>query len=138
MTRSVRSPEELQKASNLLFYEITIFQILAQGMALGIAGQSVINNSLLESFAIHVRALIGFFYSENARNDDIIADDFFNNPSDWQRMRPAMTELLIGAKKRADKQIEHFTYTHLDITPERKQWDFPQICKDVQTLVGRC
>lgn len=135
MPRSIRSQEELQKASNHLFYEIWMFQTLAQGMALGIAGQGAINNSLLESFAIHVRALIGFFYAENPRNDDIIADDFFASPSDWQSLRPPKTEILDKAKRRADKEVAHLTYTRLDITPEQKHWDFLKIFNDLQDLI---
>ena len=136
MTRSIRSPEELQQASNHLFYEIWMFETLAQTMALGIAGRgNVINNSLLEAFAIHVRALIGFFYSESPRKDDIIADDFFTSPNDWQKMRPQKTELLDKAKKRADKEVAHLTYTRLDITPEQKHWDFVKIYNDLQVLI---
>jgi hypothetical protein len=137
MTRSIHSREELQQASNHLFYEIWMFEALAQGMALGIAGRgNVISNSLLESFAIHVRALIGFFHSENPRKDDIIAEDFFANPSDWQDMRPLKTEILDKAKKRADKEVAHLTYTRLDLTPEQKLWDFLQIFKDMQVLIA--
>jgi hypothetical protein len=136
MTRSIRSPEELQQASNHLFYEIWMFETLAQTMALGIAGRgNVINNSLLEAFAIHVRALIGFFYSENPRKDDIIADDFFTSLTGWQKIRPPKTKLLDKAKKRADKEIAHLTYTRLDITPEDKHWDFVQIYDDLQVLI---
>lgn len=136
MTRSVRTQEELRQASNHLFYEIWMFQTLAQGMASGIAGQGAINNSLLESFAIHVRALIGFFYSENPRIDDIIAEDFFPNPVDWQCKRPLKTEILDKAKKRADKEVAHLTYTRLDVTPEQKHWEFLKIFNDLQVPIN--
>jgi hypothetical protein len=77
MTGLTRSKKELQLATNHLHYEIVMFQALAQTMALGITGRgNVINSSLLEAFAIHVRALIGFFYSDGHRKDDIIAEHF--------------------------------------------------------------
>jgi hypothetical protein len=137
MSRSIRSQEELQQASNHLFYEVWMFETLAQGMALGIAGRgNVINNSLLEAFAIHVRALIGSFYSEKPRPDDIIAEDFFTNPGEWQKIRPLKTGLLNKAKTRADKEVAHLTYTRLDITPEDKHWDFAKICNDLQVLIN--
>jgi hypothetical protein len=113
-----------------------MFQALAQTMALGITGRgNVINSSLLESFAIHVRALIGFFYSDGHRKDDIIAEHFFTNPSDWQKICPQKTELLDRAKKRADKEVAHLTYTRLNITPEQKHWDFLKIYNDLQVLI---
>lgn len=135
MTRTIRSQEELRQASNHLFYEIWMFQTLAQGMASGIAGEGAINNALLESFAIHVRALIGFFYSENPRGDDIIAEDFFPNPEDWISQRPLKAELLDRAKKRADKEVAHLTYTRLDVTPEQKPWEFLKVFNDLQVLI---
>ena len=79
MNRPVRSKEELRQASDHLYYEIYMFQMLVQSMASGIAGRSAINNALLESFAIHLRALMGFFYPDNPCNDDIITEDIFAN-----------------------------------------------------------
>jgi hypothetical protein len=92
-------------------------------------------NSLLEAFAIHVRALIGFFCPEDPRSDDIIIDDFFTSPSDWQKMRPPKTELLNKVEKRPDKEVAHLTYARLDITPEQKYWDFVKIFNDLQSLI---
>jgi len=135
MTRTVRSKEELRQASNHLFYEIWMFQTLAKGMASGIAGEGPINNALLESFAIHVRALIGFFYSENQRSDDIVADDFFPNSNDWKNKRSIKTEILDKAKKRADKEVAHLTYTRLDVTPKQKPWEFLKIFNDLQVPI---
>jgi len=135
MAQVSRSYEELREASNHLYYEIWMFQSLAQGMASGIAGAGPINNSLLESFAIHVRALIGFFYSENPRTDDIIAEDFFENQNDWQRVRPLKTQILDTAKKRADKEVAHLTYNRLDVTPEQKPWEFLKIFDDLQAPI---
>ncbi|MBK9928198.1 MAG: hypothetical protein IPP66_23265 [Anaerolineales bacterium] len=135
MTRIIRSQGQLRDASNHLFYEIWMFQTLAKGMASGIAGNGAINNSLLESFAIHVRALIGFFYSDNPRPDDIIAEDFFENDNEWKNIRPVITEILINAKKRADKEIAHLTYNRLDITPEQKPWEFIRIFSNLQAPI---
>ena len=135
MARILRSQEELREASNHLFYEVGMFQSLAQGMASGIAGTGVINNCLLESFTIHVRALIGFFYSENPRNDDIVAEDFFKNPNDWKSIQPLKTEILDSAKKRADKEVAHLTYTRLDVTPEQKPWEFIKIFDELQVPI---
>ena len=118
MKTKTRTEDQLRQASDHLYYEIMMFKSLAQGMASGIAGNSVINNALLESFGIHVRALIGSFYAENPRDDDVIAEDFFSDPEDWQDTRPPKTEILEKAKKRADKEFAHLTYARLEVTPE--------------------
>src|SRR5271157_886788 len=136
MSRLIRAQDELRQASNHLFYEIWMFQTLAQGVTIGIAGEGPINNALLESFTIHVRALIGFFYSESPRNDHIVAEDFFQNPNDWMNKRPLKTELLEIAKKRADREVAHLTYARIDITPEEKQWEFLKIFNDLQIPIG--
>jgi len=135
MVRKLHSKEEIQKASNHLYYEIWMFQTLAQSMASGIAGTGPLNNALLESFTIHVRALIGFFYSEKPRDDDIIAEDFFNNQTDWHSIRPLKTKTLENAKKRADKEVAHLTYNRLDVTPEQKPWEFLEIFDELQVLI---
>lgn len=134
VTRKTRSKTELQKASDHLYYEISMFQKLVKGMASGIAGESVINNALLESFGIHTRALLWFFYAENSRDDDIIADDFFSTPTEWQSIRPPLTEILDKAKKRADKEIAHLTYKRIDISPEQKKWEFLLISHDMNIV----
>jgi hypothetical protein len=42
-------------------------------------------SAYLESFAIHLRGLIDFVYTEpkNAQPDDVVAADFFDPPSGW-------------------------------------------------------
>jgi len=137
VSRKIRSETELQKASDHLYYEIGMFQSLVNGMASGIAGESVINNALLESFGIHTRALLWFFYAENSRDDDVIADDFFSTPTEWQSIRPPLTEILDRAKKRADKEIAHLTYKRIDISPEQKKWQFLPISSDMNKVIDK-
>ena len=48
MIHSTRSSEEPRQASDHLYNEKSMFQILVQGMISRIAGQSAINNALLE------------------------------------------------------------------------------------------
>ena len=43
--------------------------------------------------------------------DDIIAQDFFDNPGEWPRKRKIMTDLLAANKCRANKFLAHLTYT---------------------------
>lgn len=136
MSRKIRSETELQKASEHLYYEIAMFENLVNEMASGIARESVINNALLESFGIHMRALLWFFYPDISRDDDVIADDFFSSPIEWQSTRPHLTDTLNKAKKRADKEIAHLTYKRLDISPEQKKWEFMPILYDMNKTIN--
>lgn len=135
MSRIIRSEIDLQKASDHFHYEIGMFQNLVRGLASGIAGDSVINNALLESFGIHTRALLGFFYADNSRDDDVIADDFFSEPTEWQSIRPPITEILENARKRTDKEIAHLTYRRIEISPKEKGWDIILIHSDLEKVI---
>lgn len=136
MTARNRSKEKLKKASNHLWYEMWMFQRLVAGMGSGIAGQGVINNALLESFAIHVRGLIHFFYSNKPQSDDVIAEHFYTKSEEWTDTRPSMSKVLQVAKRRADKEVAHLTYARIDITPEAKLWDFVQIHGELQKAIA--
>jgi hypothetical protein len=134
--RKPRTENELQRSLDNLSYEISMFQRLTQGMLSGIAGEGVINNALLESFAIHVRALLGFFYSENSQDDDVIAEDFFLEPDKWKNNRPLKTETLKNANRKANKEIVHLTYERLNVTTDQKPWEFDKIANDLQVVIG--
>jgi hypothetical protein len=137
MNRKPRTDEELRQATDLLYYEIWMFQSLVQGMASGIAGESVMNNALLESFGIHVRGLMWFFYADSPRKDDVIAEDFFPSSDTWQVARPKKTAVLEEAKSRADKEIAHLTYARLKVSPEQKPWEFLPIHDDLNKAIER-
>ena len=134
MPRTIRKLEELQESSNHLFYEVWMFSSLANGLASGIAGQGPIANALLESFVIHVRAIMDFLYAERPQSDDVIAEDFFASPEQWTKIRPVLSEVLSQAKRRAGKNY-HLTYARLDVTPETKPWRFIEIAKEVMAVM---
>jgi len=135
MGRTNRKLEELQESSNHLFYEVWMFISLANGLASGIFGEGPIVNALLESFVIHVRAIMDFLYAERPQSDDVIAEDFFASPEEWKNMRPMLSEALSQAKRRAGKEIAHLTYARLDVTPETKPWRFVEIATEVMAMM---
>lgn len=136
MKRRAREKQELCQASDALYYEWWMLRSLAQGMVSGIAGQGVINNALLESFSIHARALLDFLYAENPRRDDVIAEDFLENPDKWHRVRPAKTDTLKKVHSRVGKEVAHLTYARLGLTHEMKQWPFVQIANDLSAALN--
>jgi len=137
MPRKVRSIEELREVSNHLYYEIMMLVAVANGLALGIFGEGAVSNALLESFVVHVRAVMDFLYApEKPQTDDVIAEDFFQTSESWRQLRPSLSESLSQAKRRAGKEIAHLTYARLDVTPETKPWHFVQIANEISAVIN--
>lgn len=111
-----------------------MFNSLAQAMLSGVLGNSVLNNAVLESFTLHARGLLDFLYATKPQSDDVIAEDFFDSPSDWAAIRPNKTKLLMSVHKRVGKEVAHLTYERLNITAEEKQWQFGQIMIDLNNV----
>ena len=87
----------------------------------------VTQNAFIESFAIHARGLMAFLYPSDPRPDDVIADDFFDDPFAWRSKRPPMSEALRRIHPRVGKEIAHLTYSRSAVLPEEKRWPFAQI-----------
>jgi hypothetical protein len=136
MARTKRTDEELQEASNHLQYEFSMLMSVAQAFASGIAAQDWLVNALLESFVIHFRALLDFFYPPaNVKNDDVLAGDYFDDSEAWEKIRPQLSEALSRAKTRAHKEIAHLTYARLDVTPEKKGWAFIELANEMKNVM---
>jgi len=109
---------------------------VTQALSSGIAREGWLTNALLESFVIHLRALIDFFYpSQSPKPDDILAAEYFADPTRWDAVRPACSETLRSARARAHKEIAHLTYARLDVTPDEKPWQFVQIAEEMRGLM---
>jgi len=67
MGRQVRIPEELRAASEHLHYEVSMFDAVARTLMAGIFGDGVATNAFLESFTIHGRALVQFFFATSPK-----------------------------------------------------------------------
>jgi len=137
MGRKERTEEELRKASEHLCYEIWMLQAVARELLSGRVGQRVLNNALIESFAIHTRNLLDFLYSGNPWEDDVIAEDFFPPAEDWAKERPEKSELLGKIHGRVGKEVAHLTYGRLYVTREAKKWDFRTIADDINKTFER-
>lgn len=80
-----RTAEELREVWYHLTYEIQMLNGTGQVLSTFRANPSedrdrIIQNALIESFAVHARSLMAFLYPENPRPDDVVADDFFGDP----------------------------------------------------------
>ncbi len=81
--------------------------------------------AFLESFTVHARALVGFFFSTAGRDTDVLAIDFFADPATWQAScRPdTIPPALSTVGFRVGKEIAHLTYDRLEIEPEAWKWN---------------
>ena len=119
--RIVRPNVDLQADSKTIAYELRM--LLAAASEFAAAENRLSNqckNALIESFAIHCRALIFFLYghldeiecnrvSERLgplKDTDILATDY---ASAWGTSFVPPTEELIRSKRRADKHVAHIT-----------------------------
>jgi hypothetical protein len=99
-------------------YECEMFESTASWLRGASSGTPItLRNAVLESFTVHLRALIDFFYPCAPRSDDIIASDYVLG---WQA--GAMPPELENARDRTNKEIAHLTYRRNDVGPAAKGW----------------
>ena len=95
------------------------------------------NNAYIESFGLHARVLLDFLYNTNGRSDDVLAVDFFDDPTEWIDSIEEKSEILEKVNPRVGKELAHLTYKRLEVTPEEKEWDRSEICKDINETVKK-
>jgi hypothetical protein len=87
-------------------------------------------NAHLESFAIHLRSLLDFFYIDpkNAHKEDILAEHYFYNPQVWYYKRPDISDAdLEEIKARVGTEIAHLSYKRLLLSEPDKLWPFIEL-----------
>lgn len=133
----LRSKEDLDLAAGHLNYEYQMLRTIAREVSTGMRPQ-LLTNALLESFVIHLRALIDFFYPpERTKPDDMLATDYFPDSTTWETARPPISDVLRNARTRAHKEIAHLTYARLDVTSDTKPWNVVGISKEIEVLMAR-
>lgn len=95
----------------------------------------VVRNALLDSFAIHVRALIAFFYDKKQHPDDVVADDFVADSDAWYTARPPLTETLSDARRRTHKEVAHLTEIGLGGGPPPQPWHPTILIGDLKPVI---
>ncbi|GEM_PF-771183 len=137
MKRQRKGEDELKEASIHLYYEVWMLRETAALLARGQFQEPALSNALIESFTVHARALIDFLYSkENPLPSDVIAQDFFEAPDEWEKTRPDAPEGLAKARGRVNKEIAHLTYDRQLVRPELKGWAFQALAQDILSVVN--
>ena len=139
MGRKQRTPDELRRISEDLHYEVQMLLGSAQGLDPETTAEGNLHNALVESFAIHLRNMLDFLWPDKLKrkSDWVIAADFFPSPSDWEKLRPEISQQLLDSRVRAAKEIAHLTYTRPTVDPEQKDWDVRQIANEVTRVVEK-
>jgi hypothetical protein len=122
--RKKRNKDELHKALEHIQYEFDMLVAVSNGLASGVFGTSALNNSVVESFAIHSRNLIDFLWPEKPKNDHVIAEDYFCNSEEWEKIKTPLPDILKKARIRAHKEIAHISYDRIKLEKDDKPWNF--------------
>ncbi len=98
--------------------------------------QSVmIRNTLVEGFALHFRSITDFLFpGVSPQSTDIVADDFCQSGV-WCHNISTMSDSLVAARKRANKEIAHLTSNRSQLTDSNRLWDYNQLSLEVTTIL---
>jgi hypothetical protein len=123
------------------YYEVSM---LFHSFFFNIVGDSqqaaILKNIRLESFILHARNLIEFYYEksnskkERIHEDDAWAVDFFKEKELWLNIRPDIKDWKRKFEKRAAKELAHLTYSRLEISPENKIWNIFEIANPIKEI----
>jgi hypothetical protein len=112
-----------------LLYELQL--LLFTGQQLGRGPIPIMRSVLIESFVIHLRNLIDFFYTPRAKEDDVIAADFCPG---WNE---SISNTLKSAKERANKELSHITLGRKSGLDPSKPWDVGALYQEVHEVATR-
>jgi hypothetical protein len=128
-----------QGISEHVAYEIELLFATHGLLVVGDALAGRIHDAVLESFAIHVRNLIEFFFDPpNPRHpDDARAEHFFADPATWHSLVGAKPTNFTEAQRKAHKQVSHLTYTRVDLTAEERRWYVGNLARDLHDVVWK-
>jgi hypothetical protein len=132
MPRENRNDSQMRAfAEKHLTYEVHMLLVTFQALSSSSNPQHI-TNAYLESFTIHLRALIDFLWElQSPRNDDAIASDFFSSKEQWLKVQPKFPQILEPARARTGKEIVHLTYARMDVSAEAKHWQIKEMMDSI-------
>jgi hypothetical protein len=90
-------------------------------------------SAFVESFGIHLRNLIDFFYHRGNR-DDVTAWDFIDATNTW---KPKTPDTLNKAHRRVNKELSHLTQARISGSPPEKAWDTAALLKEIDAVAKK-
>lgn len=138
--RFTPSDDELRLLTEHLYYEVQMTFDLSVLLATSHIPNPLVRNAMVETFPMHVRQLIDFFWRERSSNPkaerDAFAADYFD-PGEWAALRPERPADLDAVWEKVGWGIVHLTYGRANVTPEQKEWRPLLICQALAPVV-RC
>jgi hypothetical protein len=123
----MHSDQELATFSEHVLYEMAM--LVGIPRKFDTSQDDVTRNALLESFAIHARQLVNFFY-DHAEAGEIVASDYFDDPiREWKMVRGKEESDLKGMVNRVSVEIAHLTLKRLE---KKKDWNLLSIVKEIE------
>ena len=128
MTKFTPSPAQLKGALEHVYYEIAQLTETLIG-----SNNVAVNNALVESRLIHVRALLDFFERSTRRvmkgteMDDVLSLDY--------GFAPQTVGISSLYQERLNKDLAHLTYSRSERLATEKPWPHDQV---VLPILGRC
>jgi hypothetical protein len=133
-TEDLSDSELIAYSGEHLLYELQYFLVTAKELARHDKPSPMVS-VLIESFGIHLRNLIDFFYTPRAKEDDVIASDF------CPRWNETISSTLKAAKERANKELNHLTLQRTSGFDPSKPWDvvglFNEVSGVAKAFAGR-
>jgi hypothetical protein len=127
------APEALLAYSERhLYHELTMFWKLADILPKQVSG--IIKTALLESYVIHLRNLIEFFYRRRTdlreyERNLVIAEDFFDDSTAC--LVPKKSDELKRARDRAHEEVSHLTTGRIG---EGEDWKVVQLSNEIKAV----
>jgi len=128
MTSKTLTNIDLYKMSCLLAYDLWMLCELSEKAYDDL--HIVIRNALNESFVIHARNLIEFFYTKRMSQGNIIASQFFDN-NEWDSLIKNKCVILTQFKIRASQYVMHLSSKRLHPADDDYQLDYEKIRDEI-------
>lgn len=130
-----RSAQDLVRMSGHLLYEFIELRRLTNLMTMRQRGQ-VEMNILLDSFVVHMRNLIDFFYGHDFGGKALVLKDYMFQDRSIRKQRPRKTRTLSDAELKADVQVAHISFERMRVDDEdSKSWNVIAIYQDIEHLM---
>ncbi len=141
--REKRNFPTLVRAAYCLAQEITALRLTAEAASqliiLAPETHYIFKNSLALSFAIHFRNVFDFLYSgreHSPKKNDIVAEDFFENPTQWHSIMPN-NGVLKPYRIKLNKQMAHLTHERIGRTANERFWDVSKIIAELKPALHK-
>ena len=125
-----------EMARRHLAYEIKMVRETANALRGKGIGPRSFRNAMLETFLIHYRNLLDFFYADKKRSlaHDVRAADYVIDAKRWRERRPRMDKEASSNRERVNAQLAHLTYRRLRY--DERNWSDRRMLRQIEELLA--